>query len=58
MCKLAALKQAHCLIQIFPRFEPAALIGAHGHCVRSGANTEFFRELAEYRFDYNFSVYP
>jgi hypothetical protein len=33
------LKQAHCLIQIFPRFEPAALIGAHTHGTHSGAGT-------------------
>jgi hypothetical protein len=37
-CKLALRAQtAHFLIQISPFLEPAALIGAHGHGMRSGA---------------------
>ena len=41
MCKLAFGSNKHsCLIQIFPRFEPAALIGAQPHGTRSGASTE------------------
>jgi hypothetical protein len=39
--KLASLKHRRFLIPKAPRFEPAALIGAYGHCVRSDAMTGF-----------------
>jgi hypothetical protein len=38
MCKLATLRQAHCLIQIFPRFEPEAL---YGRLLHSAAAVRF-----------------